>query len=417
MFEKLHIKGDRVMWTIVLLLFSVGLMTVYSATGTLAWKHYKSDSTQFLVKQIMFMFLGLVLIYIIHRMNYMIFYKLSSFMMLVSIPLLIYTLAMGTSLNEGARWVTIPGLGQTIQSSDLAKIALFTYLAKLLSAKQKDIKSFKKGFQPLLWPVLLIVGSIAPANLSTALVLALTSGVIFFIGRVPLKFILGLGFTVLIILGIVFQISKMTGWGRATTWESRIESFMNKDENKYEQEKNFQITQAAIAVAGGGVLGRGPGNSWAKDYLPHSYSDFIYAIIIEEYGLVGGTITMLLYLMLFWRSILIFRKTPYAFGAFLALAISFALVFQAFVNMAVTVQLFPVTGLTLPLISMGGSSILATSMSIGIILSVSNYSDRLEEKKKEKEREDKLAKQAEEEEKDDQEEVKAIVEGIKIQSV
>ncbi|HZH88374.1 MAG TPA: FtsW/RodA/SpoVE family cell cycle protein [Chitinophagaceae bacterium] len=375
--EKLKIKGDPILWTVVLLLFIVSLLTVYSATGSLAWKMGKEPG-YYLVKQIVNLVVGLGMIYAVHRMNYTYFAKISSILIIISIPLLIYTLFFGTTLNEGSRWLRIPGVGFTIQTSDLAKLALFTYLAKTLSIRQKEIKSLSKGFRPLLFPVALTCILIAPANLSTAMVLGLTSCIIFYLGRVRVKHIIGLMIIIVSLLVVVFLASKATGWGRADTWESRIVNYTSNDEDKYANEKNYQVTQAAIAIAGGGTFGRGPGNSWARDYLPHPYSDFIFAIIIEEYGIIGGLFTVSCYLVFLWRSILIFRKTPYAFGGFLALALSFTLVFQAFINMAVTVQLFPVTGLTLPLVSMGGSSILFTSISVGIILSVSRHADALE---------------------------------------
>lgn len=385
--EKLKIKGDPILWTVVLLLFIVSLLTVYSATGSLAWKMGKEPG-YYLVKQIVNLVAGLGMIYVVHRMNYTYFAKISSILIIISIPLLLYTLFFGTTLNEGSRWLRIPGVGFTIQTSDLAKLALFTYLAKTLSIRQKEIKSLSKGFRPLLFPVALTCILIAPANLSTAMVLGLTSCIIFYLGRVRVKHIIGLMITIVSLLVVVFLASKATGWGRADTWESRIVNYTSNDEDKYTNEKNYQVTQAAIAIAGGGTFGRGPGNSWARDYLPHPYSDFIFAIIIEEYGIIGGLFTVSCYLVFLWRSILIFRKTPYAFGGFLALALSFTLVFQAFINMAVTVQLFPVTGLTLPLVSMGGSSILFTSISVGIILSVSRHADALEmkvaERKKQK---------------------------------
>lgn len=385
--EKLRIKGDPILWTVVLLLFIVSLLAVYSATGSLAWKMGKEPG-YYLVKQIVNLVAGLGMIYVVHRMNYTYFAKISSILIIISIPLLLYTLFFGTTLNEGSRWLRIPGVGFTIQTSDLAKLALFTYLAKTLSIRQKEIKSLSKGFRPLLFPVALTCILIAPANLSTAMVLGLTSCIIFYLGRVRVKHIIGLMITIVSLLVVVFLASKATGWGRADTWESRIVNYTSNDEDKYANEKNYQVTQAAIAIAGGGTFGRGPGNSWARDYLPHPYSDFIFAIIIEEYGIIGGLFTVSCYLVFLWRSILIFRKTPYAFGGFLALALSFTLVFQAFINMAVTVQLFPVTGLTLPLVSMGGSSILFTSISVGIILSVSRHADALEmkvaERKKQK---------------------------------
>lgn len=388
MLEKLKVKGDPILWLVVIILFFISMLAVYSATGSLAYKLGKGP-VYFLVKQVANLAIGLVIIYIVHRVNYTKFSQISSILLIVSIPLLLYTLIFGTTLNDGARWIRIPGLGFTIQTSDFAKLALYTYLAKVLSIRQKEIKSFTKGFSHLLWPVLIVCILIAPANLSTAIVLGITCCIIFYLGRVSIKHILGMLVSILLLIAAIFFISKATGIGRAETWQNRILNFSNKNSevSKYENDKNYQITQAAIAIAGGGIVGRGPGNSWARDYLPHPYSDFIYAIIIEEYGLIGGAFTIACYLLFLWRSILIFRKTPYAFGGFLALALSFTLVFQAFINMAVTVQLFPVTGLTLPLVSMGGSSIIFTSVSVGIILAVSRHADELEKRQQQLKRE------------------------------
>src|SRR5690606_24899371 len=258
-------------------------------------------------------------------------------------------------------------------------LAIFTFLARQLSLKQKVINDFRKGFLwPILMPVLIVCGLIAPANLSTALLLGLTCCILFFIGRIPLKYILvmaaaGIGLMLCIFLG-----SKITGKGRGATWEKRIEVFFNKD--KATLDDNYQTNHANIAIANGGLTGKGPGNSTAKSFLPHPYSVLVFAIVIEEYGSLGASGVILCYLLLLWRSINIYRRCPYAFGAFLSLGLSFTLVFQALINMAVAVSLVPVTGQTLPFISKGGSSIVFTAVAVGIILSVSRYVDEMEGK-------------------------------------
>lgn len=372
-----RIKGDKVIWSIVLLLSLFSLLVVYSATGTLAYKLDK-NAAYFLVKQVGVLFAGLIIIYLVHKANYAKFAKVAVILYMLSVPLLIYTMFFGAKLNEGSRWIQLPIVKLTFQSSDLAKLALFMYLARLLSMKQNIIKDFKKGFLPVLMPVLIICGLIAPENLSTALLLGATCCILFFIGRVDVKHI---GLLALVgIIGVVtlIGISKAIGFGRGATWVSRIEDFTGKGQNGQKKEEPFQVQQAKIAIANGGVLGRGPGNSQQRNFLPHPYSDFIYAIIIEEYGLIGGGAMVFLYLLFLWRSILIFRRCPYAFGAFLAVGLSITLVFQAMLNMAVNVHLVPVTGLTLPMVSMGGSSIWFTSISIGIILSISRYVDEME---------------------------------------
>jgi cell division protein FtsW len=288
----------------------------------------------------------------------------------LSIPLLLYTLFFGTSLNEGSRWITLPGVGITFQTSDLAKLALFMFLARQLSRMQNDLDNLKRVALNIFLPVIVICGLIAMANLSTALMIAMSCGVLFFIGRIRTKHLFLLGATAILLFGILFTVSKVTGFGRAGTWEKRIENFSSDDKD----DVPYQVLQAKIAIANGGVSGKGPGNSSQRNFLPHPYSDFIYSIIIEEYGLLfGGFGLIFLYLLFLWRSIILFRKCPFAFGAFLAVGLSFTLVFQAFLNMAVNVNLVPVTGLTLPLVSMGGSSIWFTCLAIGIILSVSRF--------------------------------------------
>lgn len=377
-----HAKGDKVIWAVVLLLSLVSLLAVYSSTGSLAYRK-ELNSTYYLVKQVLVLGLGLVIIYLVHKINYKKFAKIAVLMYLLSIPLLAYTLFFGTSLNEGSRWITIPVVNITFQTSAFAKLALFMFLARVLSTKQATIKDFKKGFLPVLAPVMITCALIAPANLSTALMLGVTCCILFFIGRIQVKHILLLAVAGLVGVTVLFTVSKVTGWGRAGTWEKRIQDFTADDEEG--KEDVYQVRQAKIAIASGGLTGVGPGNSKQRNFLPHSYSDFIYAIIIEEYGLLlGGGGMVLLYLLFLWRSILIFRRCPYAFGAFLAVGLSITLVFQAMLNMAVNVHLVPVTGLTLPLVSMGGSSIWFTSIAIGVILSVSRYVDENEGKQKAK---------------------------------
>lgn len=368
-----YIKGDIFIWCIVLVLSMWSILAVYSATGSLAWRMDKS-SESYLVKQIGILVGGLAIIFFVHRINYTRFARFAVILFLISIPLLVYTLFFGTDLNQGSRWIRLPIVNLTFQTSDLARLAIFLFLARQLSQKQEVIKSWKKGFVKVCTPVLVICALIAPENLSTAILLGATCCILFFIGRVAVKHILLLmliGFASILLL---YGMSKAFGFGRGATWEERIESFMGHGDKT----DNFQIKEAKIAIANGGLLGRGPGNSWARDFLPHPYSDFIYSIIIEEYGLLGGAFLIGIYLLFLWRCILIFRRIPYAFGAFLAVGLSFTLVFQALMNMAVNVHLVPVTGLTLPLVSMGGSSIIFNSVAIGIILSVSRYVEEME---------------------------------------
>jgi cell division protein FtsW len=373
-------RGDRTIWAMAFLLAVASMLVVYSSTGSLANKKSISVET-FLFKQAAFISLGMLLIYGAHKVNYMIYARIAKLMFVLSIPLLIYTLFFGVSLNEGSRWIKIPVINMTIQSSDFAKLALFMFLSLQLSRKQKVIKDFKKGF-----PVVLICGLIAPANLSTSLLVFGTCLILMFIGRVNTKHL-----GILVLSGVVAMASfvllsvsyydKETGRskelpaflasGRIPTWMSRIQVFVySTKETAVDNDKSFQINQAKIAIANGGWIGLGPGNSLARNFLPHSYSDFIYAIILEEYGLLGGVVIMLIYLIFLFRCIRLFKRCPFAYGAFLAMALGFSLVIQAFANMGVNVNLLPNTGVTLPLVSMGGSSFLFTCISIGIILSV-----------------------------------------------
>lgn len=389
-------RGDKVIWSIVVLLALFSLLVVYSSTGTLAYKMSKSNES-YLFKQVAFIVLGILVIYFAHRVNYTIYSKVSLILFLLVIPLLIYTLFFGVRLNEGSRWIRLPIIQLTFQTSDLAKLALFMYVSRQLSKRQQVIKDFKKGFLPVIVPVGIICLLIAPANLSTALLIGATSLLLLFIGRAPAKYLLlvvGVAMipVMMLILAAVYQHKEGAGeklktetgsklFSRVNTWVNRVGNFMYGSQEA-DDDDNYQVNQAKIAIAKGGWVGLGPGNSEQRNFLPHPYSDFIYAIIIEEYGLIGGSIILFIYMVFLLRSIRIFRKCPYAFGAFLALGLSFMLAIQALTNMAVNVNLFPVTGVTLPLVSMGGSSFLFTCLAIGIILSVARNVEQAEGKLK-----------------------------------
>ncbi|HVE61214.1 MAG TPA: FtsW/RodA/SpoVE family cell cycle protein [Chitinophagaceae bacterium] len=397
---KSNTKGDRVIWATVLLLVLVSLLVVYSATGSLAYKLYKGNTEIYLFKQIAFIAIGFCIIYFAHRVNYTIYSKVAKILFLLCIPLLIYTLFFGVTLNEGSRWIKLPIINMTMQTSDLAKLGLFMFLARLLSRKQNKIKDFRKGFLPVIIPVAITCLLIAPANLSTALLLGASCMVLLFIGRVSTKHLLiTMGAAIIPVVFLVMaaiinhhqsagdeevgsakeKSSKITA--RVTTWISRVEQFIYGGKEA-DNDDMYQTNQAKIAIAKGGLMGVGPGNSEQRNFLPQAYNDFIYAIIVEEYGLIGGAFIIFIYLVFLFRSIRLFKRCPYAFGAFLAIGLSFTLVFQAMANMAVNVNLFPVTGVTLPLISMGGSSFLFTCLSIGIILSVSRNVEQLEGRRK-----------------------------------
>ncbi|MEO6314451.1 MAG: FtsW/RodA/SpoVE family cell cycle protein [Chitinophagaceae bacterium] len=388
-------RGDKVIWAAVVVLALVSLLVVYSSTGTLAYRLSKSNES-YLFKQVVFIAVGIMIIYFLHKVNYKLYSQIARLLFILSIPLLVYTLFFGVRLNEGSRWIKLPIIQMTVQTSDLAKLALFMYLSRLLSKKQDVIKDFKKGFLPVIIPVGIICVLIAPANLSTALLIGATSMLIMFIGRVSTKhllLIIGLAMipVMMLISAAVIHHKQNNGeivkaeahsklLGRMNTWINRVENFMYGGGADADDEDNYQVNQAKIAIAKGGWTGVGPGNSQQRNFLPHPYSDFIFAIIIEEYGLMGGMFIAFIYLVFLFRCIRIFKRCPYAFGAFLALALSFTLVIQALANMAVNVNLFPVTGVTLPLISMGGSSFIFTCIAIGIILSVATNVEQLEGK-------------------------------------
>lgn len=389
-------RGDRYIWGILLILSLISILVVYSATGSLAYKMNKGNTSMYLFKQLSFTMLGLVVVFFLHRMNYTFFSKVASILFLLSIPLLLYTLFFGTRINEGSRWIKLPVINLTLQTSDLAKLALFMYISRLLSRKQDIIKDFKTGFLPVVIPVLIICALIMPANLSNALLTGATSLLLMFIGRVSFKHIALTILLALVPISVIVMVAvithkqstaeatgkkaiaeKMKSVGRFGTWVGRVQDFMYSND----QDVPYQVQQANIAIANGDILmGLGPGNSRQRNFLPQAYNDFIFSIIIEEYGLLGATFIVFVYLLFLFRCIRIFRRCPYAFGAFLALGLSFTLVIQALANMAVNVHLLPVTGVTLPLISMGGSSYLFTCASIGIILSVARNVEQLEGK-------------------------------------
>ncbi|OKS87786.1 FtsW/RodA/SpoVE family cell cycle protein [Mucilaginibacter polytrichastri] len=360
-------KGDRWIWLIVILLSTISMMAVYSSTGTIAYQH-DTGAERYLMKHMFMIFGGIALMYISHKLDYRYYAGISKVLMAITIPLLIYTLIFGSHVNDASRWVAIPGTGLTFQTSDLAKLALITYLARTLSRKQENIKDVKQSFIPIMGSVCVVFILIALANLSTALMLFGVSILLLIMGRISVKQI------AVVCLAGAFLLAGVVLLGpRRATYKSRIEAFMHPEHTN--SDKSFQADHAKIAIATGGVFGKGPGNSTERNYLPQSYSDFIYATIVEEYGLIGGLLVIAIYLFLLYRCVKIVTKAPKAFGALLAAGLSFSLTIQAFANMAIAVGLGPVSGVPLPLVSMGGTSILFTSVAFGIILSVSRHID------------------------------------------
>jgi len=370
-----NIKGDKVIWAVVIILSIFSLLTVYSSTGTLAYRYQGGNTEYYMVKHLVILAFGFLLMYLTHLVKFTYFSRIFQIALYIAIPLLVLTLIIGSNVNEAKRFLPLP-FNLSFQTSDLAKLTLIMYLARLLTKKQGNIKDFKSSFLPLMGPVLIVCVLILPANFSTAAMLFVTSLVLMFIGRVKFTYLasfVGITIGLFVILLLIARVYP-TLMPRATTWNSRINSFFTPD--PVDSDKIYQVEQSKIAIASGGVFGKAPGNSSQRNFLPHPYSDFIFAIIVEEYGLLGGTFIVLLYLILFFRVVKIVTKCPRHFGAFMAIGVGFSLVFQALINMAVAVNLIPVTGQPLPLVSMGGTSIWFTSIAIGIILSVSKETDQ-----------------------------------------
>ncbi len=365
-----HIKGDRVIWIIVVMLSIISLLTVYSSTGTLAYKNQGGNTMFYMIKHGTIMVFGLFLMFLAYKLKYTYYSRIFQIVLYIAVPLLVITLFFGENINDASRVLKLPVIGLTFQTSDLAKITLIVYLARELSVRQDRIKGFKSAFVPLMIPILAVVVAILPANFSTAAIVFVISLVLLFVGRVKLLYLFGLIGTGIVILGIVIMVLFLMPdgmKGRTGTWKHRLEDFFSKDK----KDVPYQVEQAKIAIATGGIYGKGPGNSTQRNFLPHPYSDFIYAIIIEEYGLVGGFVVLLLYLIFFYRTIRISLNSPTLFGSFMVIGMGFSLVFQAMINMGVAVNLLPVTGQPLPLVSMGGTSLWFSSLAVGIILSVS----------------------------------------------
>lgn len=370
-----YIKGDKVIWTVVLLLSLLSVLVVYSSVVALAYRYKNGDTASYLIKHIFIVGSGIFLMYLIHKVKYSYFSRISQIAVILAAPLLLYTLINGVSAGEAARWLPIPGTSLTFQTSDFAKLALIAYVARMLSIKQDVIKDFKQGFLPVVIPVIVICALIFPANFSTAALLFLTCLILMFVGRMNAKhlwLLIGSGVVFgALFVALIWNFPDLTK--RSRTWKARIENFINGD-----SESNFQAEQAKIAIARG-IVPQGPGNSISRNFLPQASSDFIFAILIEEWGLITAVVIVFLYIVLLFRGVRIANKSERTFGSLLAIGLTFSLVFQAMINMAVAVNLFPVTGQPLPLISMGGTSIWFTSISIGIILSVSRETDTAQE--------------------------------------
>ncbi len=366
------LRGDRTIWMVLILLSIFSLLAVYSATGLYAYQKYGGNMEAALFKHLVFLSGGLFLTYICYTLHYRQYMRISPILLIICIPLLVYTIGFGVEVNEAKRWVEVPFIGLTFQTSEFAKLVLIIYVARAISAKQEYIKDFQSAFLPIIVPILIICSLIAPSDLSSAMLLFFVTIGMMFLGRVALKYILLLIFLGVVVFAMLIIIGQVyPDLVRSATWITRMQEFMDAT-----SDGSYQIVHSKIAIADGEIFGAGPGNSVMRNYLPAPYSDFVFSIICEEYGLVGAFVTLSLYVLLFFRCVGVVTRAPKAFGAMLVMGLGLLLVGQALANMAVAVDLVPVTGLTLPLLSMGGTSIMFTCIAFGMILSVSRYIEK-----------------------------------------
>jgi cell division protein FtsW len=363
-------KGDRAIWGLVALFMVYSLLAVYSSSVGVAFKSYEGNTTYFLRSQFIMLVLSLIIIVVVSYLPYRVYFSMAGLILIVAAGLLVLTFIFGARVNEATRWLVIPGTGFRLQTSDVAKVALVLYLARTLAKYQNELHNFMLVTKYLMVPIAIICALIMPDNLSTAMMIFGISMIILFIGRVPFKFLLAYaGMAVVVVVLFAMVLTMVTKDNRVQVWKNRIEHYFS---GKEDADGDYQSNQAKIAISTGGLFGKAPGRSTQRNMLPQSNSDFIFAIIIEEYGLFLGAIPLLLaYMILLFRGINIAKKCETAFPAFLVLGLIVMIVVQAIINMMVAVGLFPVTGQTLPMVSWGRTSVLVMSFSVGAILSVS----------------------------------------------
>lgn len=365
--KKLSLHGDRSLWTVIVVLFVFSTIAVYSSTGTLAYKYRDGNTLFYLFRHLMFLITGFGIVYGVQHIKYSLFSRLANVLYYGAIMLLAFTLLLGTSKNAATRWLTLPFLGVMFQPSDFAKFALIVYVAKVLSEYQTRKSEFLFAFRHIMIASVITCGLIVPENLSTAAMLFAIVFLMMYVGRMPMKYLyttmIGAVIGIFILVILIFALPET---GRFSTWRNRVESFISSD-----SQVNYQAEQSKIAVATGGFTGKKPGNGTQKNFLPQAYSDFIYAIIIEEFGSLFGVLILLVYTIIIFRIGPLTKRCPTAFPALLASGLAISLVLQAFINMGVAVNIIPVTGQPLPFVSMGGTSILFTSVSLGVILGIS----------------------------------------------
>lgn len=366
-----YIKGDRIIWFVIIALAVFSSLVVYSATGNLAYKHHDGNAIYYLFRHAKFLMVGIGIIIAVHHLHYKWFARFATVFLYFSEALLLITLLTGVSLNQASRWLTLPVVGISFQPSELAKLALMMFIAKVLAQHQRDDSNANDAFKPIMIHVGIVCGLIFKEDFSTAGLIGATALIVMFIGRVSLKYILGTVAAVLIFVTVIIFSSEYVPFlHRASTWKARIMRHVEDDDDG-SNTADYQSERSKMAIATGGVFGKGPGNSHQRYFLPHPYSDFVFAIITEEFGLVGALLVMLAYLILLFRSGVIVRASTRTFPAFLVIGLATLLSVQAFINMGVAVGVFPVTGQPLPLVSMGGTSTLFTCLALGAILSVS----------------------------------------------
>ena len=363
-------KGDRAIWGLVALFMFYSLLAVYSSSSSVAFLKYGGNTTYFLRSQFFMLLLSLVIIVVVHYLPYRIYFSMAGLILIVSVGLLILTFAFGSRVNEATRWLVIPGTGFRLQTSDVAKVALVLYIARSLARYQNELNNFALVTKYFIFPIGVVCGLILPENLSTSVMVFGISIIIMFIGRIPVKFLLAyIGMAIVGVVLFAMVLTVVTKSNRVQVWKNRIENFIS---GEVDEDGDYQSNQAKIAISTGGLFGKAPGKSTQRNMLPQSNSDFIFAIIIEEYGLLFGAVPLILaYMILLFRGITIAKKCETAFPAFLVMGLIIMIVVQAMLNMLVAVGLFPVTGQTLPMVSWGRTSVLVMSFSIGAIMSVS----------------------------------------------
>ena len=370
--EYINLEGDTRIWAVVFFLSIVSIVVVYSATGGLAYTSYGGNTWHLFFKHFKFLIVGLVLMYFVHKVPHKYFSRLGQLGFIIAIPILLYTVAFGTSLNDANRWITIADM--PINTFEIGKIAITVFLARQLVRSQKDLNDLKKVSWKLFAPLILVCAIIFPANLSTAAMIFLAGIMLLYLGGVPFKYLALLLASILTLGVLVISLSltvpalKKT-FPRAQTWVNRVKNF--SEDKSVNSDEFYQVAHAKIAIVNGGIKGRGPGKSTQRNVLPLPNSDYVYAILIEEWGVLGGFTVVFAYVVLLLRGKRIFNLANDPLAAYLGVGLSISLVLQAFINMAVAVDFFPVTGQTLPLISMGGVSFIFTCVSLGIILSTS----------------------------------------------